>query len=259
MTSGRGFLDGARTYHQGRRKQYRPVMLIGPWKATIGQAGGTMAGMVAGFIIHTPFPWGWAAVTAAGLTAGSYFFPKPNSNPFKPRTEAELAAMARPELLSYAQRLRHQEQAMQDPAHEGTSPEMPSAVPFDVLRRQADAAKTARRRSPALTAAAEMSLADLRTWNDASSRHEHAVRRWSQYELDPEKQIRYPAMADTREAPTAAMIRAMKQARNASESGNAQDYARAVDQLTQAIAAAEAHARKHQIDTDEHTPPGGNQ
>lgn len=95
-----------------------------------------------------------------------------------------------------------------------------------------------------------MPLADLVTWNDASYRHERAVKRWSQNELDPEKQIRFPAMAGTREAPTAAMIRAMKHAREASESNNAQNYTTAVSQLTEALDEAEAHTKSQQFNPD---------
>lgn len=84
----------------------------------------------------------------SGLAVGSYFFPKPIVSNFKPSTEAELAAMTRPELLAYGQRLRDQEIAIRsgsyDPRTQG--PDILSNIPFDILGRQAHAAKIAQDR-----------------------------------------------------------------------------------------------------------------
>lgn len=249
MTGSRGLLTNAKNYYQERRKTYRPVFQLGSSNlhATVGQVASTTAGFFTAFMVSAPVPWGLAGLTAGGLAVGSYFFPKPIVSNFTANTEAELAAMTRPELLAYAQRLRDQE--MSDSYDRRQHPDMPSTIPFDILRRQAKAAKIAQDQSPTLAGALEMPLADLQTWTDASYRHQDAVKRWSQYELDPEKQIRFPAMSDTREAPTAAMIRAMKQAREASESSNAQDYAAAVSHLTDALDTAEEHARNNEVRT----------
>ena len=251
MKGGRESIQRAKAFYQGRRKQYRSVMVVGPWTATMGQAGGALAGMFASFMVHAPVPLGMAAITACGLAVGSFFFPKPLDAGPKPVTDADLEAMTRTELVSFHRRLQSQEAAVAD--GRASFPDMPSSAALNVLRQQANAAKTARKKSPGLPGSSEMPLADLRTWIDASNRHDSAVKRWSQYELDPEKQIRFPAMTDTREAPTAVMIRAMKQAREAREGGDAQHYAATVHKLTTALDAAEAHAKAHELRTDHPT------
>lgn len=241
MTGGRGLLTRAKTYYQGRRKKYRPVFQISSTNlhVTLGQVGATMAGVVTAFIVHAPGPWGLAAVTAGGLAAGSYFFPVPDGyGKFTLHSEDELQAMTRGEVRAHLYKLRDQE--------------MHIGIPAAILRRQASAAKEVTARHPAPAGAAEMSLVNLRAWRGARLRHEEAVRRWSQYELDPAMQIRFPAMTDIREAPTAAMIRAMRQAKEASEGDDAQGYARAVEQLAQAIEVAEVHAKAHQVPPDHH-------
>lgn len=227
---------GAKTYYQGRRNRYRPVVIVGPFQTTVGQAGATMAGVFASFMVSAPVPWGLATLAAGGLAVGSYFFPKPEGRgKFRLYSEDELEAMTREDVRVHMHQLRERE--------------MPIAVPAAVLQKQARAARIAAERTPALIGAAEMSLVDLQVWVEASYRHEEAVRRWSQYELDVDKQIRFPAMTDIRQEPTAAMIRAMRQATVASNGANAQDYARAVEQLAAALGAAETHARAHQVET----------
>ncbi|MFF2242715.1 hypothetical protein ACFVTM_00845 [Arthrobacter sp. NPDC058130] len=80
----------------------------------------------------------------------------------------------------------------------------------------------------------------------AAARHRDALARWQRYELDPRFSIDYPAMSDTRQPETAALIRAIKAAerlggpteRPCSDAA----YAPAVDRLERALAAAERAA-----------------
>ena len=80
----------------------------------------------------------------------------------------------------------------------------------------------------------------------AAARHRNAIARWQRYELDPRFSIDYPAMCDTRQPETAALIRAIKAAERL---GGPTDrpcsdaaYAPAVDRLERALAAAERAA-----------------
>jgi len=80
----------------------------------------------------------------------------------------------------------------------------------------------------------------------AAARHRSALARWQRYELDPGFSIDYPAMSDTRQPETAALIRAIKAAEGL---GGGTDractdaaYAPAVERLEHALAAAERAA-----------------
>ena len=80
----------------------------------------------------------------------------------------------------------------------------------------------------------------------AAARHRSALARWQRYELDPGFSIDYPAMSDTRQPETAALIRAIKAAEGL---GGRTDractdaaYAPAVERLEHALAAAERAA-----------------
>ncbi|MFK0005012.1 hypothetical protein [Paenarthrobacter sp. NPDC090522] len=247
MTDIRGLLTKAKSYHQVRRETYRPAFQLGPSSlhATVGQIGGFMAGVGTSFVVSAPVPWGLALITAGGLAVGTYFFPKPEGyDKFKEHSRDELEAMPRDQVRGHMQQLEEQ----------GLSP----SVSRDVLSEQASTAKLVAE-GPAPSNAAQMPLVDLRAWLHARDSHQETVKRWSRYELDPEKQIRYPTMTDTREAPTAAMIRAMRAATDASEGNDARRYTEAADQLAQALNDAEAHARKHQVETGEQKPSGEDQ
>lgn len=72
----------------------------------------------------------------------------------------------------------------------------------------------------------------------AAARHRDILQRWQPYELDPGRQIDYPAMGDPRVPATAALFRAMRRAetsRAAADGG----YPAAVEQLAQALDDAE--------------------
>lgn len=77
---------------------------------------------------------------------------------------------------------------------------------------------------------------------DLRRRHADVVRRWADYEVDPAKAIRYPAMHDTREPVGRPVVRALRAADAAREGDASTDlagYAAAVDRLEQAFATAE--------------------
>ncbi|WP_427017601.1 hypothetical protein ACQCSX_03005 [Pseudarthrobacter sp. P1] len=92
----------------------------------------------------------------------------------------------------------------------------------------------------------ELRLAHL----ELAARHDAMVARWARYELDPGRQIDFPAMVDVRVPETAAMIRALAEAElwrrapvTVRTTGAAGDgYGPAVARLESAVARAEAGA-----------------
>lgn len=72
----------------------------------------------------------------------------------------------------------------------------------------------------------------------AAARHDAVLRRWSRYELDAGKAIEFPGMSDVRVPQTAEFFRAMKEAQHCRLTPGT-DYAKAVERLEKALAAAE--------------------
>ena len=79
----------------------------------------------------------------------------------------------------------------------------------------------------------------------AAARHQAILRRWQRYELDPGRQIDYPAMSDPRIPSTARLLRAMRQAENSRMLPDG-GYPAAVEQLARALADAERAAGARQ-------------
>lgn len=95
-------------------------------------------------------------------------------------------------------------------------------------------------------------------WAGAMALHDEIFARWSDYELDLAKLIDYPAMSDLREAPTVAMIKAMRQAQRLRPAGTGNDagtpfagseaaaveYGNAVRDFEEKFLVAEAEAKR---------------
>ncbi|OFI38281.1 hypothetical protein BIU82_18320 [Arthrobacter sp. SW1] len=75
-------------------------------------------------------------------------------------------------------------------------------------------------------------------FNAAAARHRDILQRWQPYELDPGRQIDYPAMGDPRLPAIAALFRAMRRAESARIAADG-GYPAAVEQLAQALDDAE--------------------
>ncbi|WP_146069639.1 hypothetical protein [Arthrobacter sp. B0490] len=89
-------------------------------------------------------------------------------------------------------------------------------------------------------AAAEASRAGAAA--DLRRRHAEVVRRWADYDVDPAKAIRYPAMHDPRHPvgwPVVRALRAADAARDGDASTDPAGYAAAVGRLEQAFETAE--------------------
>jgi len=89
---------------------------------------------------------------------------------------------------------------------------------------------------------ARLSLTDGPEIGRTAARHDLLKRRWLSYEVDPQKQIDYPAMCDASLSATSAMIRAMRVADQEQTAGNPADYKLAVDRFSQGLQAAEQAA-----------------
>jgi hypothetical protein len=74
-----------------------------------------------------------------------------------------------------------------------------------------------------------------------AARHRDILRRWQLYELDPGRQIDYPAMSDARVPSTAELFRAMRQAESSRLMADG-GYPAAVEQLAKALEDAESAA-----------------
>jgi len=74
-----------------------------------------------------------------------------------------------------------------------------------------------------------------------AARHRDILRRWQLYELDPGRQIDYPAMSDARVPSTAELFRAMRQAESSRLMADG-GYPAAVEQLARALEDAESAA-----------------
>ena len=72
----------------------------------------------------------------------------------------------------------------------------------------------------------------------AAARHHAILKRWQLYELDPARQIDYPAMSDPRAPRTAELFRAMRQAESSRLMADG-GYPAAVEQLAKALEDAE--------------------
>lgn len=113
----------------------------------------------------------------------------------------------------------------------------------EALGRQREAARTASLATNTDAAVlAHLSLADVKEYGKAAARHDLLKRRWLTYEVDPQLQFDYPAMADTSLPTTAAMVRAMRAADHERTTGNPVGYKLAVDRFSQSLAAAESAA-----------------
>jgi hypothetical protein len=89
---------------------------------------------------------------------------------------------------------------------------------------------------------AHLSLPDTPEFAATAARHDLLKRRWLSYEVDPQKQLDYPAMCDASLPATSAMIKAMRVADQARTAGNPAEYKLAVDRFSQALLAAEQAA-----------------
>lgn len=231
-------------FYSWRRQQSRGVVLdMGSFRTTVGQSAATLAGVLTAVYTGVTDPFGISALAVAGLAIGSYFFPVPERyGKFRMRTEEELLAMTRTQLRAYVQDLHSLGLNTADTA-------TLAADALATVRGQAVAARRilALPTAPAAAAAAQLSLADLMTWEEAHHSHMAALKRWSQYELDPTMLVTYPAMTDLNQEPTSRMIKAMRQAKDSRAGNDIRHYAGSVRHLEEALIAAEANARTQQL------------
>lgn len=233
-----------RAFHKRQRATHRRVYRVGStgFFVTAGQATATAATAWAGTSLATAgLPsWAFFGMLVGGFFGGKYLFPVPDDSvasgkapQLRRLTPQELEAMSPQEIRTY-------ENNMMLAWHVR---DVDSVGARYALQRQRDESRSVARDYSVLPASLEaMPLTGLRTFRAAAARHGLLKSRWLSYELDAQKQLDYPAMTDVSFPPTAAMIKAMRAAEAARASGDAVEYANAVETFSLALASAEAAA-----------------
>lgn len=231
-----------KAFHEKQLDRPRRVYRIGRTKMVVtgGHAACTVGAAVGATSIDAPDLIFWMAV-ATGFFGGKYLYPVPRSSVasrFGPRaltrkSPGDLDSMTPAEIRTYQYNVQL--------THKGTDP---SALGTEeALGRQYEAART-------VSLAAELdagllahhSLTDIKEYGRTAARHDLLTRRWLRYEVDPQLQFDFPAMSDPAFPPTAAMIKAMRAAKQERAAGNPADYKLAVDRFSQALETAERAA-----------------
>jgi len=234
----------AAAFHVRRRKMFRPVFVVNGSRiclttdmflTTAGFSAAGIMGAGSGLIDH----WGVLIVGLFGYATGKFVFPIPDVSVASPRGPRriepkdfeELDAMTPEEIRIYANNLA---------LFHG-----PEAVRWEreALARQRRRVKEVAGQTGTprrfLMGAPTSSLDAFRIIH---IRHQTLKARWVQYEIDPELQMKAPAMSDLKVPATAQMIRAMKHAELATAIEDPQGYAAAVENFAQALATAERNA-----------------
>jgi hypothetical protein len=231
-----------KAFHEKQLDLPRRVYRIGRTKILVtgGQAACTVGATVGAASVDFP-SWAFWAAVATGYFGGKYLYPVPRSsvaNRYDPgalawKSPGELDFMTPAEIQAYQFNIQL--------THKGVTP---AALGTDhALGRQHEAARTvslATGASPQVLG--QLSLAQVHEYGRTAARHDLLKRRWLTYEVDPQLQFDFPAMCDPAFPPTAAMIKAMREAEQARTAGNPAGYQLAVDRFSQALEAAERAA-----------------
>ncbi|XAS69840.1 hypothetical protein V3C33_20635 (plasmid) [Micrococcaceae bacterium Sec5.7] len=234
----------AAAFHVRRRKMFRPVFVINGSRicmttemflTTAGFFGVGIMGAGSGLVSH----WGVLITGLFGYAAGKFVFPIPDVSVASSRgprrveskNAAELDAMTPEEIRIYANNL-----ALLHGSGTGWWEREALNRQRRRVKQVADQTGTPRR---FLMGA---STSSLDTFRNSHGQHQILKARWVRYEIDPELQMKAPAMSDLRVPATAQMIRAMKHAELAATIHDPQGYAAAVENFAQALAIAEQSA-----------------
>lgn len=230
-----------KAFHEKQLDRPRRVYRIGRTKmvVTAGHAACTLGAAVGATQFDFP-DWAFWVAVAIGFASGKYLYPIPHSSVasrYGPReltrkSPNDLDCMTPAEIRAYQFNIQLTDKGV-SPSDLGTE---------EALGRQYEAARTV-----SVTAELDAGLVahlspDIKEYGRIAARHDLLTRRWLRYEVDPQLQFDFPAMSDPAFPPTAAMIKAMRAARQERTAGNPAEYKLAVDRFSQALEAAERAA-----------------
>jgi hypothetical protein len=244
VNRGKDWLERVQAFHRRQRATHRRVYRVGSTSVfvTAGQTATTAATTWAGTSLATAgLPsWAFFGMLIGGFFGGKYLFPVPDSSVASGRglevrrlSPQELDAMSPQEIHAYENNV-----GLLYPSKEPSTLGTTAA-----LQRQRHAAQELANDTGAdASLFRAMPLSNLYSFRAISTRHDAMKKRWLAYELEPQRQLDYPAMTDVTFPPTAAMVKAMRAAEEARKQGDTDAYEAAVETFSLALAAAEAAA-----------------